>query len=42
MTTWVKQHFRDEQQARETLAIGVILLAVVGLGVVTIGLMLSR
>ncbi|WP_269633427.1 hypothetical protein [Pelomonas sp. BJYL3] len=41
MNAWIKSHFRDEQRARETLAAAVVVAALVGLGVVAIGIFLS-
>lgn len=42
MSTWVKEHFRDEQHARETLAKGAVVAAAVGFALVMVGMWLSR
>lgn len=42
MRAWVKEHFRDERHARETLAAAVVVAAVLGLGVVLLGLWAAR
>lgn len=42
MRTWVKAHFRDEQHARATPASAVVVAAFLGLGVVLLGLWVSR
>lgn len=42
MSTWVKEHFRDAQNARETLAVAVVAAAALGLGVVLFGLWAVR
>lgn len=42
MTTWVQQHFRDAQRARETLAVTVVAAGLIGFGLVMLGVFLSR
>ena len=42
MGTWVNEHFRDVRRARETVAAGVVIAAVVGLAIVLLGLWFAR
>lgn len=42
MSTWIKEHFKDEQHSRETLAKGAVLIASIGFALVLVGMYLSR
>lgn len=42
MSAWVKEHFRDEQHTRETLAKGAVIAAAVGFALVMVGVWLAR
>lgn len=42
MGTWVKDHFGDEQHARETVAKYAAVAAVIGFALVMVGMWLSR